>query len=139
MDIPSACHCINLRRAAQAITHLYDEALEPSGLKITQFSLLRAVQRRGPVSISALAEEMQLDRTTLGRNLHVLEREGLVSFSSGNDQRERTVLLTDAGKTAIATAKPLWEQAQTRITELVGKEQLETLTALLVKVQTIAP
>ncbi len=139
MNTPSACHCINLRRAAQVITQLYDEALEPSGLKVTQFSLLRAVKRRGPVSISALAEEVQLDRTTLGRNLHVLEREGLVSFSPGDDQREHTVLLTDKGKAALAAAKPLWEQAQARIDEMLGKEQLETLTALLIKVQRIAP
>ncbi|HEY7123361.1 MAG TPA: MarR family winged helix-turn-helix transcriptional regulator [Ktedonobacterales bacterium] len=139
MNTPSVCHCINLRRAAQAITQLYDDALEPSGLKVTQFSLLQAVRRRGPVSISALAEEVQLDRTTLGRNLHVLEREGLVSFAPGDDQREHTVRLTDQGKAAIKAAKPLWEQAQARVNEMLGKEQLETLTALLVKVQTVAP
>lgn len=138
MKTPSACHCINLRRAAQVITQLYDDALEPSGLKVTQFSLLQAVKRRGPVSISALAEEVQLDRTTLGRNLHVLEREGLVSFSPGEDQREHTVVLTDQGKAAIAAAKPLWEAAQAQINAALGKEQLETLTALLVKVQQIA-
>jgi DNA-binding MarR family transcriptional regulator len=139
MKTPSACHCINLRRAAQAVTQLYDEALAPSGLKVTQFSLLRAVKRHGPVSISALAEEVQLDRTTLGRNLHILEREGLVSLSPGEDQRERTVLLTAKGNAAIAAASPLWEAAQAQINAALGKEQLETLIALLVKVQQLAP
>ena len=128
-----------MRRAAHAITQLYDTMLAPSGLKITQLSLLRAVARQGPVSISALAAAVYLDRTTLGRNLHLLEHEGLVSLSPGTDQRERVVHLTDQGAAALEVAAPLWEQAQAAVDAALGKEQLETLTALLSKVAAVAP
>jgi DNA-binding MarR family transcriptional regulator len=113
---------------------LYDAALAPCGLKITQFSLLRAVEREGPVSISALADAVYLDRTTLGRNLHVLEREGLVALVPGFDLRERLVQLTDQGAVALDAAAPLWEQAQARVREALGKEHLKTLRNLLSQV-----
>lgn len=128
-----------MRQAAQAVTHLYDTALAPSGLKVTQFSLLRNIMRNEGVSISALASTVHLDRTTLGRNLHLLEREGLVALATGTDLREHTILLTEQGKAALAAAAPLWEQAQAKMREALGKEQLETLTDLLAQVATVAP
>jgi len=138
MSQPSPCACTNLRRAARAITQFYDRSLEPAGLKVTQFSLLRSVLRAGPTSISALAEEVRLDRTTLGRNLAVLEREGLVSLSPGKDQRERTVTLTRSGKRALDSAIPLWEQAQHKVMKALGRGGVDDLTSLLVKVEAFA-
>jgi len=120
------------------MTEFYDRNLEPAGLKVTQFSLLRSVLRAGPTSISALAEEVRLDRTTLGRNLAVLEREGLVALSPGRDQRERTVTLTLSGKRALDSAIPLWEQAQYKVTKALGKNGLDGLTSLLIKVEAFA-
>ena len=139
MNPPSPCYCVTVRRAAQAVTQLYDNALEPSGLKITQLSLLRAIARHGPVSITELAVAVYLDRTTLGRNLRVLEREGLVALTPGTDQRERVVHLTEQGEAALVTAAPLWEEAQAKVRNTLGKEQLETLTALLAQVAAVAP
>ncbi|HLQ27046.1 MAG TPA: MarR family transcriptional regulator [Acidiferrobacterales bacterium] len=138
MSKPSPCACTNLRRAARAITEFYDRNLEPAGLKVTQFSLLRSVLRAGPTSISALAEEVHLDRTTLGRNLAVLEREGLVALSPGRDQRERTVTLTHSGKRALDSAIPLWEQAQYKVMKALGRSGLDGLTSLLVKLEAFA-
>jgi DNA-binding MarR family transcriptional regulator len=138
MKTPSPCYCVTVRRAAQTVTQLYDTVLVPSGLKVTQFSLLRAVARHGPASISTLAAAVYLDRTTLGRNLHVLECEGLVSFTSGADLRERMVQLTDKGEAALAAAAPLWEQAQAMVREALGKEQLEALTTLLAQLAAVA-
>jgi DNA-binding MarR family transcriptional regulator len=128
-----------MRRAAHAITQLYDTMLAPTGLKITQLSLLRAVARHESVSITALADAVYLDRTTLGRNLHVLERDGLVALTPGTDQRERVVHLTDQGRAALEAAAPLWEQAQQTISETLGAEQIATLTALLSKVAAVTP
>ncbi|HLW02521.1 MAG TPA: MarR family winged helix-turn-helix transcriptional regulator [Ktedonobacterales bacterium] len=139
MQKSSPCYCVTLRRASQAITELYDAALAPSGLKITQLSLLRAVEREGPVSITALADAVYLDRTTLGRNLHVLEREGLVSLVPGFDLRERLVQLTDQGVATLEAAAPLWEQAQATVREALGKEQLKTLRDLLSQVGALTP
>lgn len=139
MKASSPCYCVTVRRAAQAITQLYDAALEPTGLKITQFSLLRAIARRGPVSITELAAAVYLDRTTLGRNLRVLERDGLVSLTPGADHRERVAQLTTQGQTALAAAEPLWKATQARVRAALGEEQLKTLTGLLEQAAAIAP
>ncbi len=138
MKTLSPCYCTTVRRAAQTVTQLYDTILAPSGLKVTQLSLLRAVARHGSASISTLAAAIYLDRTTLGRNVHVLEREGMVSFASGADLRERMVQLTGKGEAALAAAAPLWEQAQVMVREALGKEQLESLTALLAQLAEVA-
>ncbi|HTR59828.1 MAG TPA: MarR family winged helix-turn-helix transcriptional regulator [Casimicrobiaceae bacterium] len=131
--IHTKCACTRVRRAARSLTDLYDEVLRPVGLKVTQFSALRTVDRLGPVNISTLAAEMALDRSTLGRNLGVLERQGLVGLSEGDDQRERTVTLTSRARRLLDRAVPLWAQAQGRVDDLLGKQGVATLFALLGK------
>ena len=109
-----------LRRAARAVTAAYDAALAPSGLRITQFSILRKLARLGPLPVTRLAAEAALDRSTMGRNLNPLERRGLVRIEVGNvDQRERVAYLTAAGEAAIEAALPYWRKAQERIAALV--------------------
>ena len=120
--IKTKCACVRARRASRALTDLYDAALRPVGLKITQFSALRTVQRIGPVSISALAEEMALDRSTLGRNLLLLKRRGLVRVGEGDDLRERPVELTPRARELLERAVPRWEQAQVKVDRLLGKD-----------------
>lgn len=120
--INTKCACVRARRASRALTDLYDAALRPVGLKITQFSALRTVQRIGPVSISALAEEMALDRSTLGRNLLLLKRRGLVRLGGGDDLRERSVELTPRARGLLERALPRWEQAQAKVDRLLGKD-----------------
>jgi DNA-binding MarR family transcriptional regulator len=120
-----------MRHAAQSVTLLYDRVLAPSGLKVTQFSILRVVQRRGPMSITGLAEEVDLDRTTMGRNLQVLMRDAMVALSTGEDRRERSVHLTAMGEQALAVALPLWEKAQANLATTLGEERLAQLTDLL--------
>jgi DNA-binding MarR family transcriptional regulator len=115
------------------LTNFYDEALGPVGLKVTQFSVLRTIERMGPVSISSLAAEMALDRSTLGRNLGVMERQGLVTLSSGDDLRERTVRLALHARTLLKKALPLWERAQARVEQLLGPEGVASLFVLLAK------
>jgi DNA-binding MarR family transcriptional regulator len=114
------CLCTNLRRTARAVSHIYDTALAPAGIKITQFSLLRAVERREPVAISDLAEEVVLDRTTLARNLAPLERDGLLTLSAGADQRVTEVSLTRKGRERIEKALPLWMATQADVTRLMS-------------------
>ncbi|MDB5078209.1 MAG: HpaR: homoprotocatechuate degradation operon regulator, HpaR [Chloroflexi bacterium] len=131
MNKSHSCICINLRQASLAITRFYDAVLEPSGLKVTQYSALIAIRQLEPVSISGLAENLGLDRTTLGRNLRVLERENLITFSPGQDQREHTVHLTSQARLALEVAYPLWEQAQAKIRQNLGQPQVEMLKTLL--------
>lgn len=127
---PAECVCATLRRAARAFSLLYDEALAPSGLRITQFSLLRAIARLAPVPIGDLAVAQALDRTTLSRNVAPLERDGLIEQTPGSDRRVSEIRLTAAGQAAIARALPLWRQVQRRIRQEFGDEALSQLRAL---------
>ena len=116
-EVAANCACKNLRRTARAVTQLYDEHLRPSGLRITQFTLLVAVALREPVQVTQLADTLALDRTTLARDLGPLTERGLVEVSAGDDRRTRVVRLTRQGREAIARAYPLWRQAQARLVE----------------------
>lgn len=138
MATKTNCTCVAVRRASQAITHFYDSVLEPSGLKVTQLSLLRAVGRLETAHISLLAESLQLDRTTLARNLAVLERDGLVTVTPGDDSRTRIVTLTQQGREALDRAAPLWDAAQAQLVEQLGDERLHLLREILDDIETLA-
>jgi DNA-binding MarR family transcriptional regulator len=121
------CLCTNLRRTTRAISNIYDAALAPTGIKITQFSLLRAVERNEPIAISELAEDMALDRTTLARNVALLERDRLLVLSAGEDRRVTEVRLTQAGRKAIKTAMPIWSNTQQEVSRLLAPGRIEQL------------
>ena len=126
-EIGRTCACFKVRKAARAITKLYEEVLRPSGLRATQFSLLMATRVMGPVTVVKLARVMVMDRTTLTRNLEVLENRGLISIKSGEDRREREVNMTDVGMEVLTKAIPLWEEAQERVRKGLGEERLQNL------------
>jgi DNA-binding MarR family transcriptional regulator len=117
------CLCTGLRQAAHAMTEIYDEALAPSGLKITMFRVIRRLSEAGEPTISDLAKIVALNRSSLGRNLKVLEREQLVTFVGGEDERSKVVQLTRKGKVALTTAMPLWMDVQTRMKSKLKAEQ----------------
>lgn len=128
LDDPRNCVCFNLRKAARAVTQVYDEILRPTGLRATQHSLLQVLQIAGTVSVSQLAELAVMDRTTLARNLDLLEREGLVRIKPGEeDARVREVTLTEAAKKKLAAALPYWEKAQAQVTQRLGKGRSDQL------------
>ena len=92
------CNCLAVRQAARHVTQFYDQHLAPSGLRTTQFSILAKLKRLGPVSINALAADLVMDRTTLGRNILPLQREGLVAVVKGSvDRRSKELRVTEAG------------------------------------------
>ncbi|HEU5153108.1 MAG TPA: MarR family transcriptional regulator [Gemmatimonadales bacterium] len=128
MSIPFApsttCVCFHLRRAARAVTQTYERALAPAGILPGQFSLLTVLHRFGPQPLSALAELMGMDRTTLTRNLRPLERDGLVRVKAGDreDQRIRRVMLTSSGERKWQKAEPLWAQVHGQIVEGLGPD-----------------
>lgn len=111
------CCCYNTRKAARLLAQAYDRALEPSGLKNTQFSTLASIS--GPddrLTITELAAKMGVDRTTLTRNLDLMARDGLVRIDAGPDARSKVVTYTAEGKKALETAIPLWQEVQSSIT-----------------------
>lgn len=135
----SSCNCLNLRRASQAITKIYDEALEPSELKIGQFSLLKHINKLGPVNVSDLAGIIRLDRTTLVRNLKPLEEEGLIEDIAIPGNRNRQLKLTSKGAQALGKAEQLWEKAQKDFEEYLGEDNVEILSTLLSKIEALVP
>ena len=134
-----ACTCGRLRRAARALTQLYDEAMAPSGLRVTQFSLLRTLSRDGPRGISDLAEALLLDRTALSRNLDPLVARNLVKVSPGRDGRTREVALTGQGEAALKEALPYWKKAQRHVSRELGVPRIDALIETLTAVESLHP
>ena len=130
-DVERECAALRTRMAARKVTRAYDEALRPLGLKVTQFSLLIAIRKGAPESISQLAEILALERTTLTRNLRVLEKEGLVEIGPEGYRRARALGLTTAGEAKLKEALPLWRAAQDRFVKRIGKRRWSEAKALL--------
>ena len=134
-----ACACGRLRRAARALTQLYDDAMAPAGLRVTQFSLLRTLSRDGPLKISDLATRQLLDRTALSRNLDPLVEQGHVEVVRGSDARTKEVAITRKGAAALKVAEPFWTRAQTEVARRVGVERLDALIATLGELESLHP
>jgi len=126
------CFCTNLRLATRRLSAAYDAALEPLGINIGQFFLLQTIGGRQAISLTDLGRLTELDRSTVGRNVRVLERMGLVESGRGEtDQREALVSLTIKGRTRVKNALPIWEDTQKTFAARLGAEQVEALNAML--------
>ena len=129
---PEDCNCLAVRQAARHITQFYDQFLAASGLRTTQFSILAKLRRAGPMTIKALAADLVMDRTTLGRNILPLERDGLVAVEKGrHDRRSKSLRLTEAGVARFRTAAKAWAQAQRHFEAAFGAKRTTDMRALL--------
>ena len=116
----SPCVCNTLRMVSRVVTQLYDDCLRPSGLRVTQFSILAAIARRGEASLKQLENELAIDQTTLTRSLTLLERDGVLERASHPDARIKAMRLTAKGRRALEVARPLWAQAQGKVLRELG-------------------
>ncbi len=121
--IGKTCTCFNLRKAARRITSFYDTALKPSGLKVTQMTLLTAIRVLEPVTINQLAKAIVMDRTTLSRNVSLLSKKTMIHIEPGDDLRTRKISLTEQGHRALVSAFPLWQKAQSEIINKLGEDR----------------
>ncbi|MCB1166674.1 MAG: winged helix-turn-helix transcriptional regulator [Leptospiraceae bacterium] len=126
------------RSAARAVTLFYDRILAPSGVRSTQFSILIVLQGFGPQSVQDLAHWLEMDRTTLSKNLKPLMARNLVEQHAGSDRRKRMLGLTEEGKNTLDRALPLWKQAQQTVEENLG-EAAQTMRQRLKKISRIRP
>ena len=134
---PEICACLAVRQAARHITQFYDQFLAPVGLRATQFSVLARLRQLEPTTINALANELMMDRTTLGRNTLPLQRDGLIAVVKGSaDRRSKELRLTDAGLARLRQAGKGWTEAQTRFERAFGGERTVELRAILHAVST---
>jgi DNA-binding MarR family transcriptional regulator len=119
------CAAGTLRRANRIVSRLYDSFLKPSGLKATQYTLLRVLSARGPLSVNQLATSLVMDRTTLARDLKPLERDGFVKTSiDSSDNRVRLAAITEQGRARLEQAQPLWQEAQKHMVQVLGEDRL---------------
>ncbi|MEJ8571697.1 MarR family winged helix-turn-helix transcriptional regulator [Microbaculum marinum] len=132
-----SCTGYRLRKAARRVTALYDTALAPAGLTVTQFSILAMIATGGPRPMSGLADAMGMDASTLTRTLKRLIDGGDVEIVAGSDRRTKLVALTDRGQETVAAAVPYWRAAQKRVERAMGGE-IATLHQLLRKVSAAA-
>ena len=110
-----ACACMAARRAARAVTQLYDGHLRVSEVEATQFALLSVLQALGPCSQAVIGLRLTLDKTTVSRNLKVLFDRGLIALAVAKDRRERRYVVTPAGQRRLTSARPRWQQAQDQL------------------------
>ncbi len=121
------CACANLRRADRAVSQFYDAALRPSGLRITQFTLLQALKLASGISQKQLGELLQIDSTTLTRTLAPLRKKGWLRARAGTDRRELRLSLTAAGRREYERALPDWRRAQAGLRKALGKQNWDHL------------
>lgn len=129
--VARTCANRHLRHAARVVTRAYDRVLAPTGLKSTQFGLLIATARMGPSSITELADILGLERSTLSRNLKVMEKEGLMRILPEGYKRTRRVEVTPEGRERLEQALPYWKRAQGAIVQKLGSERFLELRDLL--------
>lgn len=132
------CACFNLRKAARTVTQIFDDVLQPSGLRATQFTVLAAAAVSGSVFISDLARELVMDRTTLTRNLKPLEKRGWVEILPGEDRRTRSVILTKEGRRVLKKAVPYWKRAQDRVVKQLTPKRWRSLLVHLSETASLA-
>jgi DNA-binding MarR family transcriptional regulator len=134
------CNCLAIRQAARHVTQFYDQVFAPAGLRATQFAILGRLRRGGPMPINALAAALVMDRTTLGRNILPLERDGLIEVAPGAaDRRRHELRLTDAGRARYGAALKRWEEAQKRFGDVFGDQRAAALRGLLREVVASEP
>jgi DNA-binding MarR family transcriptional regulator len=121
-DIDGLCNCLAARQASRYLTAVYDQALSPVELRITQFSILYKLVKNGPLVIGELASKMAMDRTTLSSNLKPLERDGLVDVVPGEDRRAKQAVITKAGLARYRKALPLWSDVQAKFEGTYGEK-----------------
>ena len=129
---PAACNCLALRQATRHVTSFYDGFLVPAGIRATQYSILARLNRKGAMTINALAAALVMDRTTLGRNIRPLQRDGLVAIGPGkSDRRRKELRLTASGTARFQIAQRAWTKAQANFEQTFGTRRAKALRVLL--------
>ncbi len=127
------CCCFNMRKIMRAVTQYFDRYLEPSGIRSTQFTLLVALASTSAKTLTEIAENLVMDRTTLTRNLKPLSKMGLITIVHTMDKRSKAYALTDKGKELVTTCIPLWQLAQNSVVNGVGAENYQEIVIRLEK------
>lgn len=137
-DVAGTCACHKMRAAARRITRRYNDALKPAGIKVTQFTILATIGLNEGFSLTELANEMGMDRTTLSRNLGPLERQALIETYDDGHGRARSARLTAKGVSVMEEALPLWRKVQDSLRKRLGDDNWQQVQTELTKVGKLA-
>jgi DNA-binding MarR family transcriptional regulator len=124
------CMCGSFRRTSRALTQLYEDALRPAGLRVTQLTILQTLFLAGEVSQGHLGDMLVMDSTSLTRTLVIMTRRGWVAECRGTDQRERYLRLSRSGEKQLRRAQPVWEKVQSRLRHQLGPQAWTSLLQL---------
>ena len=133
------CACANLRRAARIVTQLYDQELRPTGLRVTQFTLLQALAHARNISQGSLGELLGLDSTTLTRTLALLRSKGWIQAKRGEDRRQIRLMLKASGRREYRRVLPYWLSAQKRLRKSMGKVRWNGVMEAAIRTAALAP
>ena len=137
MRYNTPCNCISLRKASNNLTKIYDTALAKVGIKITQFSTLRNIQKLGKTNISDLSYLLELDRTTVLRNLEKLIEMNFISYKYEQDNKNKIIQLTTVGKNKLREAIIIWEETQRKYIKALGIKNYKEIDTLITKISKI--
>jgi len=126
----ASCFCLASRQAARRITRLYDSRMQPSGIRVTQFTILSQLMLRGEMPIGKLASILGMERTTLTRNLTLLEQQKWISSKAGDDPRSRMIAVTAQGRGMVRRGFPYWSKAQAHVGKMLGADGQAALKTL---------
>jgi DNA-binding MarR family transcriptional regulator len=126
----AGCFCLASRQAARKITRLYDSHMQQSGIRATQFTILSQLMLRGEMPVGKLAGHLGMERTTLTRNLTLLEQRKWVSIHAGDDPRARMIAITAQGRGMVRRGFPYWSKAQAQVGKLLGADGEAALKVL---------
>ncbi len=132
------CACANLRRTARAVTRIYNQELRTTGLEITQFTLLMALDTTGEITQGELGRLLALDTTTLTRTLRILKGCGWIGAKAGDDRRQRLLDITPSGRQKLQESLPHWERAQESLQNGLGEPTWSQMGQLLTDVARVA-
>lgn len=132
------CCCFNLRKISRAVTQFFDRHLELAGIRATQFTLLLSLSSISGKTLTEMAENLVMDRTTLTRNLKPLERMGFITGVKLSDRRSKAYALTEKGQEVILKGVPLWQKAQSHIVGRLGNERYDRFLEELTSVRKLA-
>ena len=130
-----SCLNVNLRKTSRLITNYYDAVLKPSGLRITQFTVLASIAYEQDQSITSLSQITDIDRTTLQRSLEILRREGLILMEKKDLGNVRSLSLTKKGESLLEGAIELWQKAQDEVIDFLGKSEFKQILKNLAEVR----
>ena len=137
MKANELCNCNIIRNGSSKLTAIYDQALLSSGIRVTQYGLLKYIYLLKSPNLKQLASLLYQDRSTLGRNIRILERMKLVTLYSGKDKREVKIVLTNYGIVSLQKARKIWECIQKKIIFKLGKKKQDQLIEIMNDIQSI--